>query len=393
VVKDLRKDKMFTLVKTDGSTKARTGVLSTPHGEIGTPIFMPVGTQGTVKTISPQELREVGAQIILGNTYHLYLRPGDDLILEAGGLHRFMGWDFPILTDSGGYQVFSLADLNKISDEGVLFQSHINGSFHTFTPEAVVNIQRNLGSDIMMVFDECSPYPCSYEAAMKANDRTLRWAERCLERFRQTDPHLGKRQAIFGIVQGSTYEVIRRVSAERLLELDFDGYAIGGLAVGEPRTSMLEMTDLCTDHLPTDRPRYLMGVGKPEDIVDSIGLGVDMFDCVIPTRNGRNGTVYTRRGKLVLKNQKFERDFSPVDVDCGCMTCQNFSRAYLRHLFQAEEILALRLATLHNLRFYMDLVKDARRAIEQGNFPEWKKGFFNKYTFNREEQLTHQEGG
>lgn len=370
---------MFILEKTDKRSKARAGTLQTDHGPIQTPIFMPVGTQATVKTASPQDLMDIGAQIILGNAYHLYLRPGDTLIQEAGGLHRFMNWPRPILTDSGGYQVFSLADLNKINDEGVRFQSHIDGSRHAFTPESVIDIQRNLGPDIMMILDECSPYPCDYQTAMKANDRTMRWAERSKTRFRETEPHHGYRQAVFGIVQGSTYEQIRRVSAERLIELEFDGYAIGGLAVGEPRTAMLEMTDLCTGILPERQARYLMGVGKPEDLVDAIDRGVDMFDCVIPTRNGRNGTLYTKTGKLVIRNQIHERDFSPVDETCDCYTCKNFSKAYLRHLFQAEEILALRLATIHNLHFYLQLICDVREAILQDQFIEWKQQFYNSY--------------
>jgi len=383
----------FTIEKFDEGTKARAAELATPHGNVLTPVFMPVGTQGTVKAVSPLELREVDVQMILGNTYHLYLRPGDRLILEAGGLHRFTSWSFPILTDSGGYQVFSLTELRKITDEGVQFQSHLDGSYHTFTPELVVDIQRNLGSDVMMVLDDCSPYPCAYEVALKANDRTMQWAERCLERFRCTDPPLDQDQAIFGIVQGSTYEPLRKVSAERLVEMGFDGYGIGGLAVGEPRTVLLEMTDLCTDLLPVQQPRYLMGVGKPEDIVDAIALGVDMFDCVIPTRNGRNGTVYTRRGKLVVKNQPFERDFQPIDEECGCYACQNFSRAYLRHLFQAEEILGLRLATIHNLYFYTDLVRQARQAIVDGFFQEWRKIFFEEYTVGEEQQIILNRGG
>jgi len=311
---------MFTIKKTDQETKARTGILSTPHGAVETPNFMPVGTQGTVKTVSPLELHEVGAQMILSNTYHLYLRPGDQLVKEAGGFHQFTGWPYPVLTDSGGYQVFSLAELRKISDEGVRFQSHLDGSYHDFTPERIVDIQRNLGADIMMVLDECSPYPCTYEVAVKANERTIRWAERSFKRFKETDPPLGRQQFIFGIVQGSTYKAIREVSAKRLMEVHFDGYGIGGLAVGEPRIVMLEMTDYCTDILPKNKPRYLMGVGKPEDIVEAIALGVDMFDCVIPTRNGRNGTVYTHMGKLrtgFLKKILFQlmRNVGVIRVD------------------------------------------------------------------------------
>ncbi len=369
----------FTVEKIDEGSKARAGLLETPHGAIETPIFMPVGTQGTVKTVSPQELHALGAQIILGNGYHLYLRPGDRLILEAGGLHSFIGWSHPILTDSGGYQIFSLAELCKIGDAGVRFQSHLDGSYHDFTPEGVIDIQRNLGSDIMMVLDECSPYPCAHEIAVKANERTLQWAERSLKRFLETDPSLDRQQFIFGIVQGSTYKAVREVSAKRLIDMAFDGYGIGGLAVGEPKMVLLEMTDCSTDWLPTEKPRYLMGVGKPEDIVEAIALGVDMFDCVIPTRNGRNGTVYTHQGKLVVKNRNFKKDFIPIDEECTCYTCQHFSRAYIRHLFQAEEILALRLATIHNLHFYMTLTREARQAIIKGSFNQWKKKFLNQY--------------
>jgi len=360
-------------------TKARAGVLSTPHGKIQTPFFMPVGTQGTVKTLSPEDLLAIGTQIILANTYHLYLRPGDGIIREAGGLHRFTGWSLPILTDSGGFQVFSLAELRKITNEGVKFQSHLDGSYHLFTPEIVVDIQRNLGTDIMMVLDECASYPCSYEDALKANNRTLHWAERSLIRYRETEPPHGKNQALFGIVQGSTYEPLRRVSAERLIELELDGYAIGGLAVGEPKSVMSEMTAFCTDLLPADKPRYLMGVGKPEDIVEAVSLGVDMFDCVIPTRNGRNGTVFTWQGRLVVKNRQYERDFSPISEGCSCYTCRHFSRAYLRHLFHAEEILGLRLASIHNLYFYIELIRKARQAILNESFDTWRKTFYHQY--------------
>ncbi|MFH1942874.1 MAG: tRNA guanosine(34) transglycosylase Tgt [bacterium] len=384
---------MFRLENTDKSTKARAGVLRTPHGRVQTPVFMPVGTQGTVKAVSPHELEALGAKIILGNAYHLFLRPGDSVIREAGGLHQFSGWPFPMLTDSGGYQVFSLATLRKITNDGIEFQSHLDGSTHAFTPERVVDIQRNIGADVMMVLDECTAYPSSYEAAMKANDRTMQWAERCLERFRASGPPAGKRQAIFGIVQGSTYEFIRKVSAERLTEMGFDGYGIGGLAVGEPGSAMLEMTDLCTELLPPERPRYLMGVGKPEDIVQAIGLGVDMFDCVIPTRNGRNGTVYTWEGKLNVRNRIFEDDFSPIDGTCGCYACQHFSRAYIRHLFHAGEILGLRLATIHNLHFYMELVRKARQSILEERFEEWRNEFFRKYVMDAEETCTLKEGG
>ena len=370
---------MFKLLVTDTKTKARAGMLQTAHGSVPTPIFMPVGTQGTVKTVSPGELIELGAKIILGNTYHLYLRPGAELILESGGLHEFMGWRGPILTDSGGYQVFSLAELRKINDDGVRFQSHWDGSYHTFTPELVVDIQRTIGSDVMMVLDECSPYPCSYQEALKGNERTVYWAERCQNHFNSTKPPLKQEQLLFGIIQGSTYEQIRKQSIEQLMEIDFQGYAIGGLAVGEPHSAMLDITELCTDNLPEEKPRYLMGVGKPEDIIEAITRGVDMFDCVIPTRNGRNGTVYSRYGKMVMKNQKYQRDFNVIDESCGCYTCQNFSRAYIRHLFQVDEILGLRLATIHNLYFYMDLVKSMREAILHNSFEKWKKSFYREY--------------
>lgn len=375
-----RKDcMMFTLIKTDKNTKARAGLLDTPHGQIQTPIFMPVGTQATVKAVSPHELIDAGAQIILGNTYHLYLRPGDPLILEAGGLHAFMNWPKPILTDSGGFQIFSLSELRKIKDREVVFQSHIDGSYHTFTPESVVDIQRNLGTDIMMVLDECVPYPCSFDEALKGNQRTLAWARRAREHFDATKPPLGKYQAIFGIVQGSIYQEIRQQSASVLVDLDFDGYAIGGLAVGEPKKHMAEITNLCTDILPETKARYLMGVGKPEDIVNAISLGVDMFDCVIPTRNGRKGTVYTMAGKLILKNAEYSHDFAPIEKTCSCYTCQNFTKAYLRHLFKADEILALRLASIHNIHFYLELVKQVRAAILDDRFSEWKQDFFKVY--------------
>jgi queuine tRNA-ribosyltransferase len=369
----------FELIQTDSSTNARAGLIRTAHGTVETPIFMPVGTQGTVKTVSPHELKELGAQIILGNTYHLYLRPGDALIAEAGGLHRFMGWSGPILTDSGGFQVFSLSELRKINDDGVRFQSHLDGSFHTFTPEKAVDIQTNIGSDIQMVLDECSPYPCSPEDAEKACGRTVRWAERCLARFKEIQSDFQYPRHMFGIAQGGTHPEIRRACAERLTQMDFDGYAIGGLAVGEPKQTMKEMTGLCTGIFPPGKPRYLMGVGKPEDIVEAIGLGVDMFDCVIPTRNGRNGTVYTRSGRLVIKNKTFERDFQPIDDRCTCYTCRHFTRAYLRHLLRAGETLGLRLATIHNLHFFLSIVQAARRAVLELRFSEWKNAFFDVY--------------
>lgn len=376
---------MFRVEYKDKNTKARAGILETSHGSIETPIFMPVGTQGTVKTLSPHELKELGSEIILGNTYHLFLRPGEEIIQKAGGLHQFISWDAPILTDSGGFQIFSLAELRKITDEGVRFQSHIDGSYHFFTPEKIVDIQRILGSDIMMVLDECAPYPCSLKDAEKANRRTITWAEHCAEQFRKTKSLYEHPQQLFGIVQGSTYREIRKKSVDNLIKIGFNGYAVGGLAVGEPKSSMLDITDFCTDLLPADKPRYLMGVGKPADIVEAIFRGVDMFDCVIPTRNGRNGTVYTFEGKMVLKNAEYKNDFSPIDSECSCYTCRNFSRAYIRHLFQAEEILALRLASMHNLYFYLQLVKKAREAIVNKRFKQWKKEYMSKFSDETDE--------
>lgn len=377
----------FVLQHTDMHSMARTGILETDHGSIETPVFMPVGTQATVKTLASTELIECGAQIILGNTYHLYLRPGDGLIREAGGLHRFMNWNRPVLTDSGGFQVFSLASLRKINEDGVKFQSHIDGSYHTFTPEGVVDIQRNLGSDIMMVLDECSGYPCTPEEAGKANERTVQWARQSVVHFTQTSCPYAHGQAIFGIVQGSTYETIRKQSVKELTELDMDGYAIGGLAVGEPKNAMMEMTELCAGLLPACKPRYLMGVGKPGDILEAISFGIDMFDCVIPTRNGRKGTVYTWHGKLLLKNQVFRDDFNPIDEECTCYTCRHYTRAYIRHLFQSNEILGMRLATIHNLHFYLELVKRARYHILKGDFPIWKKEINQIYPL----QLEHKK--
>jgi queuine tRNA-ribosyltransferase len=360
----------FTPVHSDG--RARAGIISTERGDIPTPIFMPVGTQGAVKALGPRELEEVGARIILGNAYHLYLRPGIDVIEHAGGLHQFAGWDHPILTDSGGYQVFSLTDLRGISEEGVRFKSHLDGSLHVFTPESVVDIQRSLGSDIVMPLDECTPYPCDEKYAQSSNEMTIRWAERCKTQMERTVAKYMKKQSLFGIVQGSTYESLRQESAEALVEIGFDGYAIGGLSVGEPADKMYRMTEVCTAVLPRELPRYLMGVGTPENILESIERGVDMFDCVLPTRNGRNAVLFTQNGKLNMKNAAFSLDFSPPDSECTCYTCRNFTRAYLRHLFKAREILALQLATLHNLHFYLWLVRSAREAILANRFVGWK---------------------
>ncbi len=368
----------FELVALDSKTSARAGLIYTDHGVIETPVFMPVGTQGTVKAVEQRELVEIGAQIILGNTYHLYLRPGTDVIFKAGGLHKFIGWERGILTDSGGFQIFSLAQFRKISKEGVKFQSHIDGSYHFFTPESIIDIQRILGSDIIMCLDECTPYPCDYDYAFKSNQLTIEWAKRSRERFDNTKPLYGHTQAIFGIVQGSIYPEIRAKSVEELVKLDFDGYAIGGLAVGEPIETMYQIVEFTASLLPVDKPRYLMGVGTPENILEAISRGIDMFDCVIPTRNGRNATLYTREGKFSIKNAIYKEDFTPVDKDCDCYTCRNFTRAYLRHLFNADEILALQLASIHNLAFYLWLVREARSHIIQGDFLEWKDKMLQK---------------
>ncbi len=344
----------------------------TDHGEIPTPVFMPVGTQGTVKAVGPRDLDELGARIILGNTYHLYLRPGTPIIERAGGLHRFISWNRPILTDSGGYQVFSLADLRSVEDHGVTFKSHIDGSTHTLTPESVIDVQRSLGSDIMMVLDECPRHPSTEEEAAASNALTVRWAARSRDQAERTAPRYGAGQSVFGIVQGSVYPRVREASARSLMELGFDGYAIGGLSVGEPADAMYAMTEVCTGILPPEKPRYLMGVGTPENILEAIARGVDMFDCVLPTRNGRNALFFTSRGKVNIRNAGFATDFSPVDGSCECYTCRNFTRAYLRHLFKAGEILGLQLATVHNLAFYLKLVREAREAILEDRFEAWK---------------------
>jgi queuine tRNA-ribosyltransferase len=365
----------FSIAQSDG--RARAGLITTGRGEIPTPAFMPVGTQGTVKAVEQRELLEIGARIILGNAYHLYLRPGTRLIEKAGGLHRLIGWERPILTDSGGYQVFSLAPLRRIAEEGVRFRSHIDGSEHLFTPEGVIDIERSLGSDIMMVLDECAPFPCKEEYARQSNEMTIRWAGRARERKERTQPLYGADQFLFAIVQGGTYGSIREDSARALSGMDFDGYAIGGLSVGEPEETMYGMTDLCTAILPVDRPRYLMGVGTPANILESIERGVDMFDCVLPTRNGRNAVLFTRNGKLNMRNAAHAGDFSPVDPACTCYGCRNFSRAYLRHLFKAGEILALQIASMHNLTFYHWLCTAAREAILGRNFAAWKETMLN----------------
>lgn len=365
---------MFILEGTSNNSKARTGKLITDHGIIETPIFMPVGTQGTVKAVTQKVLLdEIQAQIILGNTYHLYLRPGTDVLEKAGGLHKFMNWDKPILTDSGGFQVYSLSKLRKMKTDGVEFQSHLDGSRHFFTPEKVIGIQRSIGSDIMMVLDECTPYPCDYNYAKKSQELTSRWAVLNKKAFDNSQELYGKKQFLFGIIQGSTFKDLRKNSALDLLDLNFDGYAVGGLAVGEPSEVMYEMVDYCTDFTPTDKPRYLMGVGRPENILNAIENGIDMFDCVMPTRNARNAYLFTWNGYITIKNAIYKTDFSPVDQNCNCYTCSNYTRAYLRHLFNTKEILALQLATIHNLKFYLELVKTARKKIQENEFESWKK--------------------
>lgn len=363
----------------DTNCKARAGWFETDHGKVETPIFMPVGTQGTVKAVNQAYLAdEIKAQIVLSNTYHLYLRPGTETLEAAGGLHKFMNWQKPILTDSGGYQVFSLTDLRKLKPDGVEFRSHLDGSKHFFTPEKVIGIQRSIGSDIMMVLDECAPYPCDYDYAKNSVQLTSNWAVLNKEAFVKSDPLYGHKQFQFGIIQGSIYKDLREKSANDLMKLDFDSYAIGGLAVGEPMEQMYELVDFTTDFMPEDRPRYLMGVGRPENILESIARGVDMFDCVMPTRNARNSNLFTWNGTLSMRNAKFKDDFTTLDDNCNCYTCRNYTRAYLRHLFIAEEILALELASIHNLYFYLELVTQARKHIIDDDFFDWKNKTVNE---------------
>ena len=364
----------FDLEYKDTQTRARAGRITTEHGEIQTPIFMPVGTVGSVKAVHMQELRrDIDAQIILGNTYHLFMRPGLEIIEQAGGLHRFNGWDRPILTDSGGYQVFSLAGTRKIKEEGVTFQSHIDGSRHLFTPENVVDIQRTIGADIVMAFDECTPGNADYDYARLSMERTHRWLARGYGHFLETEPKYGYSQTFFPIVQGCVYEDLRRQSAEFVRGFDAEGYAIGGLAVGEPTEKMYEMVELVNDILPEDRPRYLMGVGTPANILESIARGVDMFDCVMPTRNGRNGMIFTEEGIINFKNRKWATDFSPIQEGTGCFVDEQYTKAYLRHLFVAGELLAMQIASIHNLAFYLRLVRRARQRIVDGTFGDWYK--------------------
>ncbi|MCL4639974.1 MULTISPECIES: tRNA guanosine(34) transglycosylase Tgt [Olivibacter] len=363
----------FTLQSTDKNSKARAGELVTAHGTIQTPIFMPVGTAGSVKGVHQHELKQdIQAQIILGNTYHLYLRPGLDVIQAARGLHKFNGWDKPILTDSGGYQVYSLTEVRKIKEEGVTFRSHIDGSKHLFTPENVMDTQRIIGADIIMAFDECTPYPCDYRYAKRSLDMTHRWLKRCCDRFDNTDPLYGYEQTLFPIVQGSVYRDLREKSAETIASFGRDGNAIGGLSVGEPAEEMYAMTEVVNAILPLDKPRYLMGVGTPINILENIALGIDMFDCVMPTRNARNGMLFTRNGIINIKNKKWEADFSPIDPDSDLHTDLFYSKAYLRHLIHSKELLGAQIATLHNLHFYLWLVQEARTKILEGTFYEWK---------------------
>jgi queuine tRNA-ribosyltransferase len=364
---------MFRITHKDKNSQARIGELILAHGELQTPCFMPVGTQGTVKAISMQELEDSEAKIILCNAYHLFLRPGMEVVRKAGGLHKFISWDKPILTDSGGYQVFSLALLRKISDTGVEFQSHIDGARHLFTPESVIGIQSDLGSDIIMPLDECVQYPCAKEQAKAAILRTIDWARRSKAVFG------AGRQLLFGIVQGSNYEDLRKECVGRLVDMDFDGYAIGGVSVGEPKDLRYNTVSFSAPLLPPKKPRYLMGVGLPQDIIEAVGSGIDMFDCVIPTRYGRNGTAFTSLGKITVRNAAYSKDFSPLDPDCSCYGCKKFSRAYLRHLFNTEEILGLRLVSLHNVYFFLGLMQKIREAISQNRFGEFKKDFLKKY--------------
>jgi queuine tRNA-ribosyltransferase len=363
----------FTLENTDPGSNARAGTLQTDHGTIETPIFMPVGTVGTVKGVHQRELKdEVNAQIILGNTYHLYLRPGTDILQQAGGLHKFNGWDRPILTDSGGFQVFSLSHRRKIKEEGATFKSHIDGSKHLFTPENVMDIQRKIGADIIMAFDECTPYPCEYNYARRSMHMTHRWLKRCWKRFNETEPLYGYQQALFPIVQGSVYKELRRQSAEVISEYDSVGNAIGGLSVGEPHEDLYEMTDLVCSILPKEKPRYLMGVGTPANILECIALGIDMFDCVMPTRNARHGLIFTKEGKINIKNAKWKDDFSAIDADAPNESSRFYTKAYLRHLFQAKELLGQQIASIHNLSFYLWLTGEARKHIKAGTFTAWK---------------------
>ena len=373
----------FELIRKDPTSKARLGRVVTDHGAFSTPAFMPVGTLGTVKSLTPEELVEIGAEVILANTYHLYLRPGHETICRLGGLHAFMHWEGPILTDSGGYQIFSLGDLRKISEEGVTFQSHLDGSPHFLTPEQVIEIQRILGVDIAMVLDECIPYPSHYDYAKASTSRTTRWAERCLQARRETDP------ALFAIVQGGMYRALREESAQGLVKMDFQGYAIGGLSVGEPKTLMRDVLGWTIPFLPENAPRYLMGVGTPRDILEAVMLGIDLFDCVLPTRNARNGTLFTSSGKLSIKQAQYAEDKRPLDRGCRCYTCRHYSRAYLRHLYLSKEILSPRLNTIHNLFYYMEFMRKIREAIQRGRLVDLHEILFSHLNDPERDDLTN----
>lgn len=369
---EIDKKSPFTLHSKSTECSARRGEVSTKHGVFQTPVFMPVGTLGTVKAVTPENVKDFGAQIILANTYHLFIRPGHKLIEKFGGLHRFMNWDRPILTDSGGFQIFSLKDLTKITEEGAAFRSHLDGSKLFLSPEDAIDVQQSLGSDIMMALDTCIPYPATREQVIEFTDLTTRWAKRCREAHTKRDQHL------FGIVQGGMHEDLRAEHAAALTDIGFDGYAIGGLSVGEKNQVMYDMTEATTPHLPDDYARYLMGVGTPEDLIEGVWRGVDMFDCVMPTRNARNGTLFTSTGKVTIKNAKYREDPAPLDANCDCYTCRNYSRAYLRHLFQCKEILSYQLNTIHNLHYYVNLMAGVREAIERDEFAEFRRDFYSQ---------------
>ncbi|MBN2852628.1 MAG: tRNA guanosine(34) transglycosylase Tgt [Clostridia bacterium] len=365
----------YELIKTCKQTGARLGKVHTPHGSFDTPAFMPVGTQATVKGMSPEELKEMKAGIILSNTYHLYMRPGHELVKRAGGLHKFMNWDRPILTDSGGFQVFSMAENRKITEEGVTFKSHLDGSSHLFSPEKAIEIENALGADIIMAFDECIPYPATHDYARKSLERTTRWLSRCVDAHKRED------QALFGIIQGGTYKDLRIQSTKEITAIDLPGYAIGGLSVGEPKNEMYDMLETITPLMPADKPRYLMGVGSPDCLIEGAIRGVDMFDCVLPTRIGRNGTAMTSKGRVIVRDSQYAEDFTPIDEECGCYACKNFSKAYIRHLIKAKEMFGLRLVTYHNLYFLLGLMDKIREAIIEDRLGDFRNEFFKKYGY------------
>lgn len=372
----------YELLHEDKNSGARRGIVHTPHGDIQTPVFMPVGTQATVKSMTPEELKELGAQIILSNTYHLYLRPGENIVKEAGGLHKFMNWDRPILTDCGGFQVFSLSDLRTISEDGVEFRSHLDGSKHMFTPEKVMQIEENLGADIIMSFDECCPYPSTYEYTKNSMERTTRWAVRCKKAHTNVE-----KQGLFGIIQGGFYKDLRQQSAKDLVALDFPGYAIGGISVGEPKEEFIDILRYTAPLMPKDKPRYLMGVGTPDYLIEAALAGIDMCDCVLPTRIARNGTAMTWNGKVVIRNATYERDFTPLDPECDCYACRNYTRAYIRHLVKTKEILGTRLLSIHNLYFLTKLMERVRMEIENDNLLKFKEEFYKKYGYTSEKNM------